>query len=229
MNSFLSRVARMTDRYNCANALACEIQEIDCDPDRVWFEDVRGVWSYEEEVKNRGKKKTKKTKTKKKKKKRKKVVITMKDLLDNNVSDKKMTKYLKYLESIQFTDGDFFIEFIKSVKKKINNGTYQDLINNDLNAGVYSKKEHKQVCLFFEIFEKVFRTDQLVNEELYQYWMAISKFCHFPFAKLISIIESVEQKNDQASNADVKHHISLFCDHMSASTIVNGTLEKMYM
>ena len=70
----------MTDRYNCAMALACEIQEIDYDPDRVkvCFEDVRGVWSYEEEVKNRGKKKTKT----KKKKKRKKVVFTMKDLLD---------------------------------------------------------------------------------------------------------------------------------------------------
>ena len=148
--------------------------------------------------------------------------------MDNNVSDKKMTKYLKYLESIQFTDGDFFIEFIKSVKKKIDNGKYQTLLMKIM-AGVYSsRKEHKQVCLFFEILEKVFRTDQLVNEELYQYWMAISKFCHFPFAKLISIIESVEQKNDQASNANVKHHISLFCDHMSASTIVNGTLEKMY-
>ena len=69
--------------------------------------------------------------------------------------------------------------------------------------------------------------DQLVNEELYQYWMAVSKFCCFPFAKLISIIESVEEANDQAGYKDVKHFINLFCDHMSASTIVDGK-KKMY-
>lgn len=159
----------------------------------------------------------------KKKKKRKRVVIKIKDLLDNKVTDKKIMKHLKYLESIQYTDGDYFIEFIKSVKKKIDNGTYQDFINDDYKAGVYfSRKEHKQVCLFFEILEKVFSKDQLVNEELYQYWMAVSKFCSFPFAELISIIESVEKKGDQAGYNDVKHFINLFCDHMSASTIVYG-------
>ena len=48
-----------------------------------------------------------------------------------------------------------------------------------MKSGFFTGNEYKQICLFFEILKQVFKNDQLVNAELYQYWMAVLKFCHF--------------------------------------------------
>ena len=83
-----------------------------------------------------------------------------------------------------------------------------------MKSGFFTGNKYKQVCLFFKILKQVhvFKNDQLVNAELYQYWMVVLKSCHFPFAELILIIKSVQKKVNRASNEDVKHHINLFCD-----------------
>ena len=95
----------------------------------------------------------------------------------------------------------------------IRNYTYQDKIETMMKSGFFTGNEYKQACLFSKILKQVFKNDQLVNAELYQYWMVVSKFCHFPFVKLILIIKSVQKKVNRASNEeDVKHHINLFCD-----------------
>ena len=131
------------------SATAFEIEEQDCNPDRVrvCLEDQIEVWRYEDVGKKKKKKKKrkrrKKKKTKKKTKKKKKYAIKWKDIIDGKVPDEKIAKHLKYLESIQYTDGELFIEFIKNMENKIDKGEYRNFINEELHIGVCTNKERK--------------------------------------------------------------------------------------
>ena len=151
--------------------------------------------------------KTRKKNSRRSSKKKERICIKNHHLLDGKVTLSMLKKYLCYLDSLAFTDGNEFIDFMSEVKERSSKDLYE----------VHPRcpqELRKGVELYFKDLERMFDRDQLATDPLYQYWLAVSKLCRFPFAHLIGNIACRKKKQNDATVEEMTKEMTAFIDDM---------------